>query len=388
MHVGLDLLFLDPGRSGGRETYARELLRALRDLPRDLRLTVFVSAQAADDAFWARYADARVVLRAASPRAAGRWGLGEVGLLPVAAARAGVDVLHAVANFAPLGGPFARVLTLHDLIFRRLPSAVPPALRWGTELLVPLAARRAQRIITVSAASRDDIAEELRVAPEHIDVIPNGLSGRPCGAGDSAEARARLHLGDRPLALSVATAVAHKNLAMLLEALARITPAERPVLAFAGHGTDAGEIPARAATLGLTQDVRLLGAVPPDALEDLYAAAALLVTATRYEGFGLPVLEAMARGVAVVCSDLPVLHEVAGDTAIYVDQEDPPAIARALREVLRGGAEVEARRDRGRVRAARFTWDAAARSTLATYDRALSASGRRRSQSAPGTTLD
>jgi glycosyltransferase involved in cell wall biosynthesis len=367
MHLGLDLLFLDPGRSGGREAYVRELLAAMRAQRDDLRVTTFVSPLAAGDGFWREHADATVVLGRTSPRSAVRWALGEVAMLPRAAARRGVDVLHSPANFAPFSGPFARVVTLHDLIFRRLPESVSRVQRWGTEALVPLAARRADRVITVSDASRDDILAELRVPADRVDVVPNGLV--PLGPGDPGAARARLAPGERPIALCVATNLAHKNLPTLLEALALVAPPERPVLAFAGHGTEELSAPARA--LGVEDDVRLLGAVGTRELADLYAAASLLVTATRYEGFGLPVLEAMAAGVPVACSDLPVLREVAGDAALTFDPGSPAAVADAIRAVLAGGAEVQWRAAAGRERAARFTWEAAARGTLDAYERAL-----------------
>jgi glycosyltransferase involved in cell wall biosynthesis len=376
MHLGLDLLFLDPGRSGGREAYARELLAAMRNQRDDLRVTTFVSSLATGHGFWRDLADSTVVIAPASPNSALRWALGEIALLPRFAARRGIDVLHSPANFAPLSGRFARVVTLHDVIFRRLPSTVPRAQRWGTEAMVPVAARCADRVITVSAASRADILEELRVPADRVDVVPNGVA--PVGHGDAGAARERLRIGSRPLALSVATAVAHKNLPVLLDALALVPTSRRPVLAFAGHGTSGGTLLNRARALGVEDDVRLLGAVDPAALEDLYAAAAVLLTATLYEGFGLPVVEAMARGVPVACSDLPVLREVAGDAALTFDPSGPAAIASAMSDVLAGGPAVRERVALGRKRAARFTWSAAAEGTLAAYDRACVAPRRTR----------
>ena len=184
-------------------------------------------------------------------------------------------------------------------------------------------------------------------------MIPHGIAAPPEVPGAAvARTRDRLGAGGRPIALSVATDVPHKNLAVLLRAVALLAPEERPLLVFAGFGTDAGALPGLVAELGLDDDVRLLGAVAPDDLEALYAQADVLVTATLYEGFGLPVLEAMARGVLVACSDLPVLREVAGDDAELLDPNDPASIAAALRRLLSGGAGLEHRR-RGRARARR-----------------------------------
>jgi glycosyltransferase involved in cell wall biosynthesis len=277
-------------------------------------------------------------------------------------------VLHGTANFVPLTGPFARVLTLHDILFRRRPELLPLALRWGTEALVPPAARRAARVIAVSACAREDIVAELRIPRERIDVVPNGVA--PPGRGEAAVALARLGAGSRPVLASVATDLPHKNLDALLAGLAGLEPERRPLLAFAGHGTDAGRLESEARRLGVRDDVRMLGALSQGELEDLYAAARGLVTATRWEGFGIPVLEAMARGVPVACSVLPVLHEVAGDAAAFFDPESADAVAAALAELAAGGEAVERRRAAGQARAAGYTWQAAAEGTVAAYERA------------------
>jgi glycosyltransferase involved in cell wall biosynthesis len=118
-------------------------------------------------------------------------------------------------------------------------------------------------------------------------------------------------------------------------------------------------------------DVRLLGGVDADHLERLYAGAKVVVTVTLFEGFGLPVLDALGRGLPAVCSDLPVLREVAGDAALWVDPGDPASTAAALRHALAGGADIERLRDLGRDRARRFSWRAAAEQTARVYERAV-----------------
>jgi glycosyltransferase involved in cell wall biosynthesis len=182
--------------------------------------------------------------------------------------------------------------------------------------------------------------------------------------------RDRINAGGRPIALSVATDVAHKNLSVLLRGLALIDPERRPLLVFAGFGTDTGELPGLVAELGLGGDVRLLGAVAADDLEALYAQAGVLVTPTLYEGFGLPVLEAMARGVLVACSAIPVLSEVAGEDAQMFDPHDPASVASAIEKVLAGGEALERRRASARARAARHTWATSAMQTLRAFDEA------------------
>ena len=373
MHVGLDLLFLVPGRTGGRETHVRELLRAMALRDDRPRLTAFVGADVDGPGWWSDWTDRVVRLPRVSAERRASWALGELAGVGRAAARAGVDVVHGPANFAPVAGPFTRVVTLHDVLFRRHPELLSPAMRVGTELLVPPAVRRAHRVITVSKASRDDIVALLGVPAQRVEVIPNALPPR-AGVGDAAGALARLGAGagagaGRPVALSVATDLPQKNLPALLEALALLDPSERPLLAIAGAGTGTGELPGRARALGVADDVRLLGAVTPAELEDLYAAAAVYVTATLYEGFGFPPLEAMARDVPVACSDLPVLREVAGEAAHWLDPHDPATIATALRRLTTDTAERDRLVALGRARAQGYTWDATAEATIAVYHR-------------------
>ena len=361
MRVGLDLLFLVPGQTGGRETYARELVRGLAAERPDLELTLLVNREtAAGDGFWREAG--RVIEVGSSGVGRGSWALGELWRLPRAAR--GLDLLHSVANFGPVGGGPPRVLTVHDVLWRRLPEVVPTAMRIGTNVLVTGAARRAARVITVSRASAADIVRELSLPAERVEVVPNGVTPAPAGPVEPAD----LGQGARPVALSVASDLPHKNLGALVDGLARLPPEERPLLVLAGHGTDTGARGARAASLGVTDDVRPLGAVGPERLEALYAAASVVVTATRFEGFGLPVLEAMARGVPVACSDLPVLREVAGNAATYLRPDDPDSVAAAIRTAL---ADAERLRAAGRERAARFSWAAAARATAEVYERAV-----------------
>ena len=365
MRVGLDLLFLVPGETGGRETYARELVRGLAAERPDLQLVALVNretAATAEGGFWSEHA--AVVEVGSSGVARGSWALGELWRLPRAAR--GLDVLHSVANFGPLHGGGTRVLTIHDVLWRRMPETVPTAMRLGTNALVTGAARRADRVITVSHASAADIAAELRLPPGRVAVVPNGVTPPPA----SPPAPADVGQGARPLALSVASDLPHKNLAALVDGLAVLPAEDRPVLAFAGHGTDTGALRARAVERGVEDDVRLLGGVGPNRLEALYAAAALVMTATRFEGFGLPVLEAMARGVPVACSDLPVLREVAGDAAVWLEPGIPATIAHAITTAL---SDVERLSAAGRARAERFSWAAAARATADVYERAARA---------------
>jgi glycosyltransferase involved in cell wall biosynthesis len=373
MHLGVDLLFLVPGQTGGREIYSQELLRAMRRAAPEMRVTTFVNAEtrAAGEGYWTEAADRCVVLPGVRVASRPRWAAGELAVLPPVAERAGIDLLHAPANLMPPWGRSVRVQTHHDLMFRRHPPLLTRAMRAGTEVMLPLAARRADLLVTGSAVAREEIVEELGIPAERIEVVHHGIGGLTA-PGDRARGRALLGDPDRPVAFALGSDLPHKNVGAALDAVAALVPGERPLLAIAGHGTDGPALAARAAGLGLGgHDVRLLGSVGAADLEDLYAAADVFVVTTRHEGFGMTVLEAMTRGVPVVCSDIQVLHEVAERHAVFVDQEDGASIATGIRQVLGDPAAAQRLREGGRSHAARFSWDAAARATLRAFDRAL-----------------
>jgi glycosyltransferase involved in cell wall biosynthesis len=245
----------------------------------------------------------------------------------------------------------------------------------GMRALVPLAAHRSDRVIADSRATADDVHTYLRIPMERIDVIGLGVGATrraaPMGEG---ELRERLQAGERPILLTVSAKLAHKNLARLIGAVAALARDARPLLVLPGYPTAyEAQLRTHAAALGVGDDVRFLGWVSAAELEGLYAAAAAFVFPTLAEGFGLPVLEAMARGVPVACSDIPVLHEVAGESALYFDPRSEEAIAASMMRLLDDAALAERLAAAGPERAARFSWRRAAAETLAAYDRALSA---------------
>ena len=164
----------------------------------------------------------------------------------------------------------------------------------------------------------------------------------------------------------------HKNLAALIGALARIPAEERPVLVLPGYATPyEAQLRERAGALGVTEDVRFPAWVSGAELEGLWGLARAFVFPSLYEGFGLPVLEAMARGVPVACSNASSLPEVAGQAALMFDPHDEEQIAQALRRLLADGELRERLRALGLARARQFTWQRTARLTLASYRRAL-----------------
>jgi glycosyltransferase involved in cell wall biosynthesis len=375
MHVGLNLIFLVPGETGGMEVAARELIPALARVAPEVRFTAFINreAAAAKDGPWGELAPA--VTAPVNARNRAQWVRGEQMLLPRLAARAGVDLMHSLASTAPAWGRFRRVVTVHDLIYARFPEAHAGVLDLGMRMLVPLAVRRSQRVIAISQSTRDDLVELLRTPAEKIDVIPQGLGiSRACDPLPEPELRRRMQLGERAVVLSLSAKRPHKNLTALIGALARIPVERRPLLVLPGYPTaHEAELRERVRALGLQNDVRFLGWVAREELEGLWQVAAAFLYPSLYEGFGLPVLEAMARGVPVACSNASSLPEVAGDAALMFDPDDVAAIAASIERLLGDPAEAERLRVRGLERASQFTWERTARLTLESYRRTLGA---------------
>ena len=372
MHVGLNLVFLVPGETGGMEVYARELIPELVRAAPGTRFTAFVNREAttAGGGPWGELTEAVTVPVKARSRV--QWVRGEQQLLPRLAARAGVDVLHSLASTAPAWGRFRRVATIHDLNYRIVPEAHLGMRGLGMQVLVPLAARTSHRIVADSEATRRDLETMLRVPGAKVDVVPLGVGARRAEPLPEPEVRALVGAGDRQILLSVSALRPHKNLLRLIGALARIPADRRPLLVIPGYPTPYEQVlRERVSALGISEDVRLLGWIDAAGLEGLYASAACFVFPSLYEGFGLPVLEAMVRGLPVACSGRGALDEVAGDAALRFDPEAEEEIAASILRLLNNPDEVARLRGAGYEQASRFTWAATAAGTLASYERAL-----------------
>jgi glycosyltransferase involved in cell wall biosynthesis len=373
-HIGLNLLFLVPGETGGMETAARELIPELLAGAPEMRFTAFVNREAAARRGepWGELMEAVTVPVNASSRV--QWVLGEQTLLPALASRAGVDLLHSMGSTAPIRGRFRRVVTIHDLIYARFPEAHPGIRNRGMRLLVPAAAARSRRVIADSQSTRADLVALLGLAPAKIDVVPLGIGavrrGEPLG---ESETRATFDLGAREVLLTLSAKRPHKNLATLIGALAMIPAERRPVLVMPGYPTwHEQELRERAERAGVLADIRMPGWVAAHELEGLWSLARAFVFPSLYEGFGLPVLEAMARGVPVACSDASSLPEVTGEAALLFDPHDEAGIASVLERLLEDRDLARRLAALGAERARRFTWARSARLTLESYARALS----------------
>ena len=367
-HVALNATFLAPGDSGGPETYLKELVRALAEEYPALRITVLTTGSGAralsDDGFGA-IADVRAL--PAEEYRRGRRQLAEQLLVQWHARRAGAALLHSLASTGPVVTPGLRsVVTLHDVTFMHMPT-FGRVTTWGMTHVVRRAARDADALIAVSAAARDDICATLGLDPSRFVVVPHGIGEVPRAAPvDEAALRARLRLDYGRIVLCVAALRPHKNQELLVRALPRL-PEDITVVLAGRQEPYAERVNAIAAELGVDSRVRLTGFLEDAELERLWTLAGCAAFPTRAEGFGLPVLEAMARGVPVACSDIPVLREVGGDVPEYFDPFDPGAAAKAIEAALADGDRAR----RGTERARGFSWRDAARGTMEAYERAL-----------------
>jgi glycosyltransferase involved in cell wall biosynthesis len=370
MHVGLNLVYLVPGETGGMELYAREFAPALAAAAPGLRITAFINREAGA-AGLNLGPDIQTVVVPVNARNRLEWVRGEQLHLPRMGRRARIDVLHSLASTAPATGRFARVTTIHDLIYRRFPEAHFGIRTLGMRVLVPLAARRSHRLIAISRSTAADIRCFLGIGEEKVDVIPQGHGDPPHFPVEPEPAdrvRRRWELDNRRIVLTLSAKRPVKNLRRLLDALALIPAERRPVLVMPGYPTPyERELREQMHSLGLQADVRMPGWIPPDQVEGLWRVADCFVFPSLYEGFGAPVLEAMRRGVPVACSDRSSLPEVAGEAARFFDPEQPQEIADAIVELLGDEPKASELIRRGYAQADRFSWVETARLTLGTY---------------------
>jgi glycosyltransferase involved in cell wall biosynthesis len=265
----------------------------------------------------------------------------------------GAAALLCPANLAPLAGRRV-VVVLHDAAPLRHPGWYSRSYALWQHALLPALARRALHVITVSQFSRGELMELLGLAPERITVVPGGV-----GEGFTPQARPARRA--RPYVLCVASQTARKNLAALVPAAQALARDGVDVVVAGGHRPQF----ARESGLGA---LRLLGHVPDAELPGLYAGAAAFVLPSRYEGFGLPALEAMAAGTPVLAAATGALPETCGGAARLVEPE-PEAIRAALLALLADDAGRTRLRAAGLKRAAGYTWDRTARAVDAVLER-------------------
>jgi len=353
VRIGINALYLIPGGVGGTEIYLRELLAALADLDQTNEYLVFTNLETQSDlvpkqanfhwkpqAVHARFRPARIL-----------W---EQIVLPFEAARYRLDVLFNPGFTAPLFPPCRQVTVFHDLQHKRHPEYF----RWFDlpfwQFLLWMAAHRSHRLIAVSEATRSDLLRFYSIPKERIAVVHHGV--------EPAFSRLdRSHT--ESYLLCVSTLHPHKNLPRLIRAYGRKKRDFRLILAGL-RGFHAEAIERLIEDLKLQDSVRITGWVPREELYSLYARARAFVYPSTFEGFGMPVLEAMAAGIPVACSDIPPLREVAADAALFFDPLNEDDIASGIERVMSDASLQERLTTAGRERARPFTWVRCAEQTL------------------------
>ncbi len=372
-------LFMVPGQVGGTETYLRRTLSAMAaQLRPDESLAVFANAENADlleadlaaarrEGSSAGVAAVRVVrtgLRAAS-RA--RRLVFENAALPAAIAKCGAAALWNPGNAALLRSPCPQVTTVHDMQYRRFPEDFSFAALTAMRLVVPAAVRRSAKVIAVSGFSRDEILRFVPgVPPENVVAVPEAADSAFFAAGGAATcaSRGRFLLcvsnsyphKDLPTAVRAFGSLARRRLDLRLVVLGRPRRGE-PALS--------AEVAALSAEARARVD-RIVEPLPFARVLELYRTAAVMLFPSRYEGFGLPVLESMAAGLPVVAARAGSVPEVAGGAASLVEPGDADAFAAAADRLLSDPAAHSSAVAAGRARAAEFSWEAAGAGVLRT----------------------
>ncbi len=370
MRVGVDYTSAVRQRAGiGR--YTRELVAALLSLGDTHQYAIFAAVGGLKSRDWRSGIErARVQVRAlpvTDEWLARLWHRLRLPI-PVELLTGPLDVFYSPDfTLPPTRRGTKTILTVHDLSFVHYPRAFVPSLRRYLEKAVPRSVDRADLVLADSARTRSDLISIFGVSPEVVEVIYPGVGprfGPEPGAGEQERLRERYGILDKPYILSVGTLQPRKNYLYLIEGFTRLPAsigAGMQLLIAGGRGWLCDEVVAAA---DRHDNIRILGFVGDDDLPALYRGASLFAFPSLYEGFGLPVLEAMACGAPVVCSGTSSLPEVCGDAALLVDPLIPGDMTEAMIRLLE---ETELRDQivsRGLARAATFTWERSARRLL------------------------
>lgn len=291
---------------------------------------------------------------------------------PVSAARRKIDLLHSMAFVTPWVSPCPAIVTVYDLSFVRFPDRFPAMQRLYLGTQTARSCRQAKRVITISESSRQDVHRLYRVPLGRIDVVYPGVDEvyQPLPDSEVEAFRQREGLTNR-FVLHVGTLQPRKNIPMLLDAFARIPDPALQLVLVGGKGWLYDEIFQRVEALGLGSRVRFTGYVPEQDLPLWYNAADLFAFPSLYEGFGMPVVEAMACGTPVIAARTSSIPEAAGDAAALFDPRNVDELADRMATVLNHPGISDKMRRLGLRQSQEFSWKRAGRETAAVYQRAL-----------------
>ncbi len=355
----------------GIGTYIRNLLTQLARL--DTATEYVVLCRPADTGIVSALgANFRGVVETSRP-----YSIAEQFRVPVCLHRERIDLFHAPHYVLPPLTPCRAVVTIHDCIHLMFPQYLPGRLAHAyarTQLW--MAARRAERVLTVSETSKNDLLRCFNLPAEKIVVIYNAIDERfsvDPPAEEAARVKERYQL-KAPFALYVGNIKPHKNLERLIDAFARVRLMGLDQLKLIIIGDQISQYQGLRRAVHqhkLHKHVRFFGFVPMETLSVLYRLASVFVFPSLYEGFGLPPLEAMASGTPVITSNVSSLPEVVGDAAILVDPYDPDSIAAAMREVLTDADLRASLREKGLAKVQEYSWELSAAQVRRVYDEVM-----------------
>jgi glycosyltransferase involved in cell wall biosynthesis len=367
MIIGINALYLLPGRVGGSETYLRNLLGGLASIGQENEFIIFINRESAGE-IGIPAKNFRIVLcpvRATSRPLRILW---EQFILPLQIKHLRIDVLLSAGMTAPVLCPAASIVMLFDLQHINQPGNFPwyylPFLR----SIIYASARSADGVLTISRQVKSDITRSYRIPEDRIAVthlaVDHALFSLQ-GSPGASDVKARYGLPERFI-LYAASSLPHKNherLFLAFQHVVKKVPGMKLVLIGArDKGADA--LGSKVVNLGLSRDVILLGWLPFEDVPAIYRASEAFIYPTLHEGFGLPLIEAMACGVPVACSGIEPLREIAGEAALFFDPFSPDEIAAAIIKAVTDRPNRQDLIRKGLARANEFTWERTARKTL------------------------
>jgi len=370
LRIGINAHLLSAQHGYRRAGIHHYITQVLRHLPADDRLAYYLFTSF--DGRWKR-PDIQQVAPAWQTESPWLRILWEQIAWPLAARRLNIDLLHSMAFVTPIWQPCPTMLTVYDLSFLHFPERFPALQRLYLQTQTRRSCRGARRVVTISQSGRDDVHRHFGVPLQRIDVVQPGVDERfrPYEANEVAEFRERQQLPDQFL-LHVGTLQPRKNIPTLIDALARLDRPQLPLVLVGGKGWQYEEIFAHIAALGLNKQVRLTGYVSDEELPLWYNAASVLVFPSVYEGFGLPIVQALACGTPVIAADTSSIPEATGDAALLFPPQDVAVLVKHLLTVLDNREQTATMRERGLAHVSQFTWKKAGERMAQAFLSALS----------------